>query len=556
MSSTTEISEKEKIKFLEDAVEALKDKGNVEKFTEAIKVIGRAAVYTDEAFDKINRTLLKFVEESGSDFPEIKGYQTRWAGYQTVRPSSCDSLVCGQFKLDIIPNQTWQKNLKDSRDLANVASADYQRYNKIFLEIVDRIKTASDIPEAAEALKGFSEETPPPTLGLSEKFQTLQRDVAEFKTDFDEYVKNKGVKLKKEAEELAEKIDGLEKDIVDLDKKIKDATIALAVTTPFFWIGGIVAGSMLAKYNSERKGILTDDPSAFAPDKQADLDKAKTDLEDVNRKQKALAHIKSEFDGLTPSFTIISLSLGIFADTWASFHGQALQFSSTLSKLQDPQKIPVPLPSSPWARTADARSPLLISESADPTTVAAPIPSPLSSANVTALIPPLLSSAIAGVSAALICLACYGLYKKFLPSFSSLVLSVCAFLCPPRRGLHSRRESFFCIDSSNIELQAAIENASAETRSSMEPQTSATSGDSHATGGGLHLLQEHESTLPFPMRKVDQNGEPEVEYIDIDIMTVKELKVRCRNFGLFSTGTKQVLFERLRTFSHIPDIPI
>ncbi|KIJ63534.1 hypothetical protein HYDPIDRAFT_40949 [Hydnomerulius pinastri MD-312] len=308
MSSTTEISEQEKIKFLQDAVEALKDKGNVEKFTEAIKFIGRVAVYTDEAFDKINRTLLKFVRESGSDFPEIEGYQTRWAGYQA----------------------TWQKNLKYSRELANVASGDYKRYNEIFLEIVDRIKIASDIPEAAAALNAFGEETPPPNLdGLSYKFQELQRDVAEFKKDFDEYAKNKGVELEEEAKELAEKIDGLEKAITDLDKKIKDATIALAVVTPFFWIGGIVAGSMLAKYNSERK------------DKQADLDKARTDLEDVNRKQKALAHIKSEFDGLTPSFTIISLSLGIFADTWASFHGQAIQFSSTLSKLQDPQKIPV-----------------------------------------------------------------------------------------------------------------------------------------------------------------------------------------------------------------------
>ena len=79
------ISDEEKLEFLEEALAALKDKNNIDKFTEAIKYIGTTAVYTDEAFDKINRTLLKFVAEHGSSFPEIAGYQTKWAVFKKVR---------------------------------------------------------------------------------------------------------------------------------------------------------------------------------------------------------------------------------------------------------------------------------------------------------------------------------------------------------------------------------------------------------------------------------------------------------------------------------------
>ena len=40
------------------------------------------------------------------------------------------------------------------------------------------------------------------------------------------------------------------------------------------------------------------------------------DSAEINRKQEALAHIKSDFDGVTPNFKFICDSLKIFTDIW------------------------------------------------------------------------------------------------------------------------------------------------------------------------------------------------------------------------------------------------
>ena len=78
------VSKEEKIDFLRTAIDDMKDPENVQNFKENIKTLGTAAIKTDEAFDKVNRKLKKFVEDFGSDFPDVATFQQRWQGYQDV----------------------------------------------------------------------------------------------------------------------------------------------------------------------------------------------------------------------------------------------------------------------------------------------------------------------------------------------------------------------------------------------------------------------------------------------------------------------------------------
>ena len=60
----------------------------------------------------------------------------------------------------------------------------------------------------------FQVESPPPQYeGLANRFTVLRRDVAEFKTDFDQYIVDKGVELEREAITLAGEIEALEAEI-------------------------------------------------------------------------------------------------------------------------------------------------------------------------------------------------------------------------------------------------------------------------------------------------------------------------------------------------------
>ena len=77
-------SEEEKIEFLRTAIDDMKDPVHINEFKDNIKTLGTAAVKTDEAFDKVNRKLKRFVEDYESDFPEVATFQQRWEGYQDV----------------------------------------------------------------------------------------------------------------------------------------------------------------------------------------------------------------------------------------------------------------------------------------------------------------------------------------------------------------------------------------------------------------------------------------------------------------------------------------
>ena len=52
--------------------------------------------------------------------------------------------------------------------------------------------------------------------------------------------------------------------------------------------------------------------------KEGELREAQNQLAEVNRKQEALQHIQTEFEGLKPDIQIICDNLAIFAEVWAS----------------------------------------------------------------------------------------------------------------------------------------------------------------------------------------------------------------------------------------------
>lgn len=84
----------------------------------------------------------------------------------------------------------------------------------------------------------------------------------------------------------------------------------------------IAAGATLAAYKSERSGELSKtlriERTTDAPLDLADQLSAKQNaLADVNRKQEALAHLQSDFDGVKPDINLICEKLSLFTEIWA-----------------------------------------------------------------------------------------------------------------------------------------------------------------------------------------------------------------------------------------------
>ena len=89
----------------------------------------------------------------------------------------------------------------------------------------------------------------------------------------------------------------------------------------------VVSGSYLSDYKSQRNGECDykylPSPSSCSHvyaklDKEKDLQRTQAELADVNQKQKDLAHLKTELDGLRPGFTLICDKLRLFAQIWSS----------------------------------------------------------------------------------------------------------------------------------------------------------------------------------------------------------------------------------------------
>ncbi|KAI6146297.1 hypothetical protein BKA82DRAFT_26056 [Pisolithus tinctorius] len=192
--------------------------------------------------------------------------------------------------------------------------------------------------------------------------------------------------------------------------------------------------------------------------------------------------------------------------------------------------------------------------------------SPSSSSNVTLPELPALGIVL-GISIFISLIICYKVYSQVLLDFSPIVLKICAWICPPRKGLYdpSVQESFFCIEAEQLDHQAvamvshptkaqsAAELKLATMWDTSEAQStaklSARAANTSVDGHGPCSLQSCEGVLLFPTHQFSCNRQPEVEHININVMTAKELKALCRKLGLSQTGTKQVLLERLEAFS-------
>ncbi|RXW11185.1 hypothetical protein EST38_g14669, partial [Candolleomyces aberdarensis] len=53
-------------------------------------------------------------------------------------------------------------------------------------------------------------------------------------------------------------------------------------------------------------------------------------LAEVNRKQQALANLKTDFDGVKPDIALICEKLVLFAEIWSSVRSQTVQFQEHL----------------------------------------------------------------------------------------------------------------------------------------------------------------------------------------------------------------------------------
>ncbi|KAI5982396.1 hypothetical protein F5J12DRAFT_876598 [Pisolithus orientalis] len=103
--------------------------------------------------------------------------------------------------------------------------------------------------------------------------------------------------------------------------------------------------------------------------------------------------------------------------------------------------------------------------------------------------------------------------------------------------------------AAELELATMWDTSEAQSTAELSARAANTSVDGH----GPCSLQSCKGVLPFPTRQFSCNRQPEVEHININVMTAKELKVLCRKLGLSQTGTKQVLLERLEAFSQDHD---
>ncbi|KAJ2927005.1 hypothetical protein H1R20_g10099, partial [Candolleomyces eurysporus] len=290
-------SDDEVIQYATEITSQLEDDEMVKKFQENVKEVGTWANEVDASFDRVSRKFDDMVAEYGKDFPGFSNYNSEWKGF----------------------NQRWVEHLMLSRDVASEHVAILRRFDQVFLDMVESIQSDQDRKDVIVELQSFIDEKHDRSDEMSRGFLDLKRDIEAFVPELDAWIKEQGAKLEKEAEDLKLEINTIQGQIDDLDKKIKDATTALTATSACLCIiGAIVAGSMLAKYKSQRN------------DKAKELQGKKDALEDVNRRQQVLANLQSDFDGVKPDISLICEKLVLFAEIWSSVRSQSVQFQEHL----------------------------------------------------------------------------------------------------------------------------------------------------------------------------------------------------------------------------------
>ncbi|KAJ2914562.1 hypothetical protein MD484_g5813, partial [Candolleomyces efflorescens] len=238
-------------------------------FEKNVQEVGVWANDIDASFDQTTRKFSDIVKKYGKDFPELKGYSDEWQGY----------------------NKRWVANLLLSRDVASEQAGVLNRFDNVFLEIVQEIETDQDREDAIVELQNFVEEDHSSSQEMSQAFHVLKRDIDHFVVRLDTYLADKKVELLNAAKTLRADIDSLQAQISDLDKQV----IRLAV-----------ASTALGKLQVERNN------------KARQLEQKEKELADVNRKQQALAQLQTDIDGLKPDISLICERLVLFGEIWSS----------------------------------------------------------------------------------------------------------------------------------------------------------------------------------------------------------------------------------------------
>ncbi|KAJ2918276.1 hypothetical protein MD484_g2100, partial [Candolleomyces efflorescens] len=238
-------------------------------FEKNVQEVGVWANDIDASFDRTTRKFSDLVKKYGKDYPGLKDYSNEWQGY----------------------NKRWVTNLLLSRDVASEQSGVLNRFENVFLEMIQTIKTEQDRLDAILELQSFVEEDHSSSQKMSQAFFVLKQDIAHFVVRLDAYLADKKVALSNAVKTLQADVNRLQAQISDLDKKV----IRLVVTT-----------TALGKLQAERNN------------KARQFEQKEKELADANRKQQALAQLQTDIDGLEPDISLICERLVDFSEIWTS----------------------------------------------------------------------------------------------------------------------------------------------------------------------------------------------------------------------------------------------
>jgi DNA repair exonuclease SbcCD ATPase subunit len=300
MSPTQEDSDK----YVQGAIDELdKDKG---KFAENVSNVAEWAVQVDESFAKVTYGLTDVNNKYGVDFLPLGTYLNEWKGYNT----------------------RWTKHLLLSRDVASEHAVILKRFDQVFIEMIQEVKTEQDRKDVIAELNQFANEDHGQSQAMAQGFRNLKHDIETFVGRFNQWIETTSAQLQDQAKELQKLIQAIQEKIKELDIEIVTATAALlaaaaSIETLVSIIGLVVAGITLAVLIVKRV------------DQAKELTSRQKELAEVNRKQEALAHIKTAFDGLQPDIVLICQKLALFGDIWSSVRTQTLAFQQALESGMD-----------------------------------------------------------------------------------------------------------------------------------------------------------------------------------------------------------------------------
>jgi len=289
-------TDEEKIEFAEGALHELRNDPD-QHFQENVKLVGFWANRVDASINTVTRRFEALAVQFAIQFPQLALYLQEWRN----------------FKL------RWESYVRDSGKVASQHVEILRRFDNVFLAMVEQIQTDQDRLDVIAELQQFIDEDHSDSIRMSENFHNLKRDIDHFVQRFDQWIIDQGVALDNQARVLQGQIAEIQRQIEGLDKQINDATIALAVSGGLLnIIGMIVAGSLLSQYQAQRS------------ERERELRRTQLELEEVNQKQAAVAHLRTQIDILRPEFALNCDKLILFAEIWSSVRSQSVQLQAHL----------------------------------------------------------------------------------------------------------------------------------------------------------------------------------------------------------------------------------